>query len=166
MRRRLAAYFERKNCLAPDDLAEDTLNRIARRLDEEPALAAENAGRYCYVVARYVFLESLRPTRPREIDIEALTASGRSSSSLAAPAAPDAAERQRLLDCLDHCLEKLQQHDRDLILEYYRDDQKRRIERRRTLARRLGVTANAVSIRACRIRGALETCVRSCHLGA
>jgi len=35
MRRRLVAYFDRKNCVAPDDLADETLNRVARRLEEE-----------------------------------------------------------------------------------------------------------------------------------
>ncbi|MCA1849645.1 MAG: hypothetical protein LC672_00990, partial [Acidobacteria bacterium] len=30
MRRRLVAYFDRKNCPAPDELADETLNRVAR----------------------------------------------------------------------------------------------------------------------------------------
>src|SRR5215470_5993912 len=31
MRRRLVTYFDRKNCLAPDDLADETLNRVMSR---------------------------------------------------------------------------------------------------------------------------------------
>src|SRR5947207_2231102 len=60
MRRRLVAYFDRKNCSAPDDLADETLNRVARRLEEEGHLEAETPARYCYIVARFVFMEYLR----------------------------------------------------------------------------------------------------------
>src|SRR5437773_7282134 len=41
MRRRLVAYFDRKNCSGPDDLADETLNRVARRLEEEGHIEAE-----------------------------------------------------------------------------------------------------------------------------
>ena len=60
MRERLVGYFDRKNCLAPDDLADETLNRIARRLEEEGSIQSETAAKYCYTVARYVFHEYLR----------------------------------------------------------------------------------------------------------
>ena len=40
-RRRLVSYFDHKNCLAPDELADETLNRVARRLEEE---GSEKAG--------------------------------------------------------------------------------------------------------------------------
>jgi hypothetical protein len=35
MRHRLVAYFDRKNCISPADLADETLNHVARRLEEE-----------------------------------------------------------------------------------------------------------------------------------
>jgi hypothetical protein len=35
MRERLVAYFDRKNSFDPDDLADQTLNRVGRRLEEE-----------------------------------------------------------------------------------------------------------------------------------
>ena len=38
MRRRLVRYFERKQCLDADALADDTLNRVSRRLEEEGAI--------------------------------------------------------------------------------------------------------------------------------
>jgi hypothetical protein len=37
MRRRLVGYFVRRGCLSPEDLADETLNRAARRLHEEGA---------------------------------------------------------------------------------------------------------------------------------
>ena len=41
MRGRLVTYFDRKNCLSPDDLADETLNRVARRLKEEGKIDSE-----------------------------------------------------------------------------------------------------------------------------
>jgi hypothetical protein len=37
-----------------------------------------------------------------------------------------------------------------------------KIENRRSLAQTLGITVNALSIRACRIRDKLESCVKKC----
>jgi len=59
MSRRLADYFDRKNCLNSLELADETLNRVARRLEEE-TIVIETPAKYCYIVAKYVFLEDLR----------------------------------------------------------------------------------------------------------
>src|SRR5262245_31590503 len=56
MRRRLVLYFDRKNCRAPDELADETLNRVARRLEEEGSITSDSPAHYCYIVARYVLL--------------------------------------------------------------------------------------------------------------
>src|ERR1044072_6294884 len=61
MRSRLVSYFNRKHCLEPEELADETLNRVARRLNEENAVDSDTpAAKYCYIVARFVFLEYLR----------------------------------------------------------------------------------------------------------
>jgi hypothetical protein len=46
MRRRLVRYFERKRCLNPDDLAHETLNRVARRLEEAGQIVDAAPARY------------------------------------------------------------------------------------------------------------------------
>jgi len=38
IRRRLVSYFDRRNCTSPDELADETLNRVARRLEEKGAI--------------------------------------------------------------------------------------------------------------------------------
>src|SRR5690348_9324991 len=64
MRQRLVSYFDRKNCTFPDDLADETLSRVARRLEEEGAITGAAPAQYCYIVARFVFLERQRQTQP------------------------------------------------------------------------------------------------------
>src|SRR5262249_50033765 len=110
---------------------------------------------YCYIVARYVFLEYLRDSERRAVSLEALP-------EIAEPEPPTAsAEDASHLPWLQRCLEKLPPADRDLIFEYYRGEQRIKIENRQQLAARLGLTMNALSIRACRIRHRIENCVRN-----
>jgi DNA-directed RNA polymerase specialized sigma24 family protein len=158
MRRRLVEYFERRRCVSADDLADETLNRVARRLSEEPAIAETPAGRYCYITAKFVFLEHLRATR-REGSVEA-AADAEAVVSLSQTSEPELHERS--LTCLEQCLTTLPERDRELILDYYRGDRQERIGNRRSLAERLGLSLNAITIRACRIRETLEACVKAC----
>jgi DNA-directed RNA polymerase specialized sigma24 family protein len=158
MRRRLVGYFDRKQCGPADDLADETLNRVARRLEEEGSITESAPAQYCYIVAKFVFLEHLRRTRHQittgEADFDLLAF----KSEAARPVA-QSETAQTLLECLEGCLERLFPTDRNLILEYYRGEQGEKIENRRKLAERLALTMNALSIRACRIRDRLEACV-------
>jgi DNA-directed RNA polymerase specialized sigma24 family protein len=156
IRRRLVAYFDRRNRPAADDLADETLNRVGRTLEKTGSVAVTPPARYCYVIARFVLLEDLRRAR-RYIQVdEARTASageGRDETAVL---------KERRLDCLDRCLTQLKEDQRELAVEYYRDAKRQRIDRRRGLAERLGISMNALGIRACRIRASLETCVDAC----
>jgi DNA-directed RNA polymerase specialized sigma24 family protein len=159
-RRRLVSYFDRHNRPAPDALADDTLNRICRTLEQSGAIATKPPLRYCYVVARFVLLEDLRRER-RHIQFDDVRHANAVTSS--ASADDDAAAvQERRLECLDRCLRRLKPEQQELIVDYYGDARRQRIDRRRGLAARLGITMNALSIRAWRIRTALESCVGAC----
>src|SRR5262245_937900 len=66
IRRRLVLYFDRKNCPSPEELADETLNRVARRLEEEGSITSDTPAHYCYIVARFVLLESFRQQKKVE----------------------------------------------------------------------------------------------------
>jgi DNA-directed RNA polymerase specialized sigma24 family protein len=165
MRRRLVLYFDRRNRWDADELADETLNRIGKTLEATGAIAVTPPARYCYVVARFVRLENFRRQR-LQVSIE--ESHGAEVSALPEPAHLVADEglaiREHRLDCLERCLDQRKPDQRQLVVDYYRDEQ-RQIERRRDMASRLGITMNALSIRACRIRGSLEACVESCRTG-
>jgi len=164
MRRRLARYFDRRGCSSPDDLADETLNRVARKLEEKGEIVGASPAHYCYIVAKFVFQEFGRRSEQNQPSLDQAQSSGRVIASLAVPFRPnvDAVAKEKLFDCLERCLSKIQPESRELILEYYRGDQRAKIERRSELATSLGLTTNALSIRACRIRSKLEICVRTC----
>ena len=162
MRQRLVTYFDRKNCLDPDDLADEVLNRVARRLEEEGSIESETPAKYCYIIARYVFMESLRSPLAKTVQLDHVS-SGRSGGDLAVVADPDqTATTERAMTCLDRCADKLDADSRKMIFGYYVGTERIKIENRRILADKIGISMNALSIRACRVRNKLETCVQNC----
>jgi DNA-directed RNA polymerase specialized sigma24 family protein len=163
MRRRLVSYFERKRCLGADDLADETLNRVTRRLDEQGTITDTQPARYCFITAKFVLLEHLRQVDMRQVSADSRFEPSVDAASPQVDLERESGEsRETLLDCLDDCLMRLDADERALILEYYCGEQRAKIERRRQLAARLQMTANALSLRACRIRGRLHGCVKAC----
>ena len=161
MRRRLVAYFDRRNRPDADELADETLTRIGRTLEQDGHIETTPPARYCYVVAKFVLLEDFRRER-RHARLDSVwqidQARTPTSSDL-----EQASGREQRLDCLDRCLEELTPEQRHLIVDYYAEAQRQRIERRRALASRLGITMNALAIRACRIRDTLQACIDRCR---
>jgi RNA polymerase sigma factor (sigma-70 family) len=162
MRRRLMGYFARKGCRSPDDLADETLTRVARRLEEEGITLAETPARYCYIVARFVFLEHLRETRSHRLAEHDPADVAPAQLVWSRPDAEAAGIREHLLLCLDKCLQELDPLNRRIITRYYIGSERVKIDNRRELAESLGLTQNALAIRASRIRKRLEACVRRC----
>ncbi len=150
LRRRLVKFFAWRGCSFPEDLTDETINRIARNL--EAGEKVRDFAAYCAGVARRVFLESLR-SRQREQEV----IQGVSHYSATSFHEPDLRE-----PCLERCLEKLPPDSSELIVEYYQEERQARIEARRDLAARLGIPLNALRIRAHRIRVRLESCVEQC----
>jgi DNA-directed RNA polymerase specialized sigma24 family protein len=155
VRRRLTLYFDRKNCRSSDELADETLNRIARKLEEKGTITEVSCLHYCYIVAKLVFLENLRLVKP-------LQSEANESTNYDAVSELGSELKERMFSCLENCLGKVVEDDRTLILDYYRGERRTKIELRAQLARRLGLSMNALSIRACRIRNKLEACIRAC----
>lgn len=160
IRDRLVHYFARRSSLAPDDLADETLNRVARRLEENGSIDDIVPARYCYIVAKFVWLESLRQ-RDRQPGIA--WGDDYDADPLPMPTDDTAEERDRTSACLERCLESRPPSERELILDYYRTDSGNARAQRKQLAERLGLTANSLALRACRIRSRLESCVRACR---
>ena len=162
IRRRLVAYFDRRNRMHADELADETLTRVGRTLETSGTIAITPPARYCYVVARFVLLEDIRRGR-RSVPIDETRIADRTATVPAGE--DDVSPREQRLGCLERCLDQLKPEQRELAIDYYRDCKREKIERRRSLASRLGISMNALGIRACRIRASLEVCVNACCAG-
>lgn len=146
IRRRLIKIFASRGCFCPEDLADETINRVIAKVHEIKEDYHGDPARYFGGVARNVFHEYARkravPTvQPR----------------------PDSPEsREQALSCLDKCLEEIPVDNSSLILRYYEGQKGSRIRNRNEMARELGMEPNALRIRAHRIRTALQQCVGNC----
>lgn len=147
IRRGLIKLFTCRGRPDAEELADETINRVTLKAPNISREYVGNPALYFYGVAQKVFLESLR-RRPPVL--------------WPPPHEPQSEESEREYQCLDSCMERLPAQSRDLILEYYRDDKRAKIDHRKEMARRLGIAQNALRIRAHRIRASLESCVQSC----
>jgi hypothetical protein len=59
-------------------------------------------------------------------------------------------------------MQKLSVENRTLLIEYYQDEGQAKINRRKRLAKHLGIAINALRIRAYRVRATLLECVTNC----
>jgi DNA-directed RNA polymerase specialized sigma24 family protein len=155
LRLTLTRFFDWRGAHFPDECADETLNRLARRLDEG-ADVADLRG-FALGIARLVLLEQSRSPQRRQDELD----EQRIGPAPIVEREPDA----RLHDCLERCLASLPDDARTLILEYYQDHRRQKIDRRVRLATQLGLTANALRSRAQRVRDRLERCVRACAGG-
>lgn len=162
MRRLLVDYFDRKNCLTPDDLADETLNRVARRIEEEGGIESETPAKYCYITARFVFFENLRGMDKASVSIDGISAKDETRKISVLPDNEEKNLKEKMLACLEKCVGELDEEKREMIVSFYYGAERVKIENRRALANKLGISSNALNIRACRIRDKLEKCVEKC----
>ena len=164
MRRRLASYFDWRNRPTADDLADETLNRIAGTLERNGAIAIRPPARYCYTMAKFVLLEDLRHEQAQLRLRGTISSCGLSTIGAWRQDPEEGFEiREQRLECPERCLQELNPDQRALVVAYDRDERRQKIERRREMAKRLGITMNALSSRVSRIRTALEASVESCR---
>jgi DNA-directed RNA polymerase specialized sigma24 family protein len=65
-------------------------------------------------------------------------------------------------ECLEHCLGCLSEEDREVITEYYRYKKPEKIDCRKRLAAKLGISLNTLRVKTHRQRMNLEACVEKC----
>ena len=154
IRRRLVQIFDWRGCQRPEELADETFNRVAHKLAGGLEVEAADPLRYFCGVAYRVFKEVLREQqREREALAEV--------RHMPPPAGADPEAEPRLV-CLDDCLSGIGDHQRELMLRYHTGDGRERIDNRHALAEELELPLNALRIRVHRLRVKLEACVRDC----
>src|SRR5215471_13055556 len=85
LRRLLCKFFEWRGASFPEECTDETLNRVARKLEQ--GLSIQNISSYSYGIARLVFLEWSKGPDRKHVSIDELTA---------APAAPEEITEENL----------------------------------------------------------------------
>lgn len=146
IRSRLIRIFVCRGCSAADELADQTIDRVATKIGQIAGSYQGDPALYFYGVAEKIYLEHVKQV----------------SVPVRLPPERSSAEAEAKFQCLEGCMERLSVHNRELILAYYGNFEGGKKASRRDLAGRLGLGANALWIRAHRIREGLRKCVSDC----
>lgn len=146
IRARLIKIFGSRGCAEPEALADETINRVAKRVEEISKTYSGDQALYFYGVANKIYMEQLRKQKP----IERL------------PPVPDMDDYEEEYVCLEGCIGHLPARSRDLVLQYYEHEPQDKIVQHQRLAERLGIGLNALRIRAHRARLTLRKCIINC----
>lgn len=144
----LIRIFISKGFSDAEDLADETFDRVAKKLPEIRAGYEGEKARYFHGVARNIIHEA---RRRKEIGTDQVP---ERSTQLA--------RTTDKYDCLLECLKLLHDQKRELILDYYLYEGKDKIECHRRMAEELGISVGALRTRAHHIRRDLEKCVLQC----
>jgi len=149
IRSRLITMFTYRGRQDAEDLADETINRVTRRLPEKEYEYIKTPLPIFFGFAKRVLQEHFKPHPFPTIPVIDPSAD-----------AKDAEDRDK---CWRECLDELPIQQRQMMLEYHREEKSQvRVLIRRELARRLGMTIGALRIRVSRIQDDLEECRDAC----
>lgn len=145
IRGRLIMMFKARRCVFAEDLADATIERVARKLNYLSIGYRGDPALYFYGVAKKMYLEYQRKMMadhrrsewPRKVDT-------------------GDADLESMLQQLDEALTTIPKFDRELVLRYYSGSGKTKIRHRRALAEQFGMGPNALRLRVFRIRKAIK----------
>ncbi|MFH1573966.1 MAG: sigma-70 family RNA polymerase sigma factor [Acidobacteriota bacterium] len=146
IRRNLIQVFTCRGCHCPDELADETFDRVAPKVKGIRDTWSGDPALFFYGVGRNVCREYFRRL-PHPAPISP-------------PAQSPAPEED--LECLDECLQELTPRNRELFIEYYTGEKRAGVNHRMDLARLLGIEIGALRLRIHRIRTHLQGCVTLC----
>ena len=152
IRGRLILMFKARRCVFPEDLADATFERVARKLAELNTEFTGDPAGYFYGVAKKIYLEYQR---------EITTVRYRFSSRLTLEANAFDPDLESMLKKLDEALNTIPKSDRELILKYYTGTGRNKIDHRRKLAEQFGMGLNALRLRVFRIRKEIKNYILS-----
>ena len=155
LRRKLIRFCESNGTVSAEDGADEIINRVIRKIDEGASIT--NVFAYAFGVARMILKEFWKERERTNLVEKELNANPNSESG-----SPNDDDDDARIQCFDTCLEKLSHESRKLILDYYREDRRAKIDLRKDLATQLSIPLNALRIRAHRVRKSLEQCVKDC----
>ena len=156
IRHTLTRRFQQLGCAEPEELANETFDRVARKLPEIVRTYKGDPAPYFFSVAFYVRKEHLRRPAFVQLPQTELTVAD-------LPRKPQVFDDDELMDaCLRRCMRHLTDRSREIISKYYRGERRVKIGLRKELAEQLGVKLPNLRLQAQRVRADLKKCILEC----
>lgn len=165
IRRKLVVFFESRGCHSSEDCADISITRAARKILEGQTITTANVANYFLGIAGNVLQEYWREVKKMDSPLtDELLMQPRYSvdPEKNKQMAAERLRKEQKAECLERCLQSLSQANRQLIIQYYEGETDQKIKNRKKIAEQLGISSNALGIRALRIRDKLETCCKRC----
>lgn len=154
MRSGLERFFHFKGCSDPRSLADQTMNRVAAKVDAFDPSRNIRPASYFYGFASNILLEYRRVSN-REFSLS-------ETRQFAHTTVGEAEAGEAQSDCLQKCLAKLPAPEKDMIVDYYASDGREKLERRRQMCERIECSSAALYTKIFRIKGILRGCIENC----
>ncbi|MGC2238684.1 MAG: hypothetical protein WA584_21195 [Pyrinomonadaceae bacterium] len=151
IRTKLIKIFLAQKCCEGEDLADETINRVMRKINQLINNYEGQPEKYFYAVAKNIIFECRRRKPMNELP-----------ANLAQPEETATDESPFRQNCFNLCLGKLSTDKKQFILEYYQGEKSIKLTRRRDLAEKHGISNHVLRNRALRLRENLQKCVLDC----
>lgn len=156
IRQGLIRLFRFRGCNDPLSLADETINRLATKVSSLNKEGEYKTITYFYGFASKIYLEYLNQRKGKETQLEMV-------SPLLNKHEVNLVENDNENhQCLDDCLAKLETRDKELILTYYSQEKKAKLDLRKKLAQSLNLNTGALHVRVYRLRLTLKKCIEDC----
>ena len=160
LRRKLVKVFERRGCVPADDLADEALDRIAHKLENEEV---RNLSPFSHGVALMICME-FQKGRGKVVGLcdyleseDALVGEQDPESRIA-----ETMSRGKEMQFLQRCLQVLSPEQQQWMVAYYDGERHLRIQSRRQLAQAQGISLKSLRDKANWLRAKLGMCLRQC----
>ena len=157
LRHNLTQTFIWRQCSDPEGMTDEVFDRVARKVREVRPTYEGDPRRYFHAVARNLIKEYLKKIKA-QVSLEDVDL----ATQLMAETEEETVDIE---ECLQSCLQEMSADKRDLIVEYHAKEKQAKIDHRRELAQRLGVSVEALRVRAYRNTTSLKQCIERCLKG-
>jgi RNA polymerase sigma factor (sigma-70 family) len=155
LRNDLAKLFALNHCSDPEWLADETLDRAAKKVQDVRETYEGNPKLYFYGIARNLIKEESKRVK-RFTSLDGIDP----PAQIISETDEETAEMRE--ECLDSCLKKLSAEKRKLIRDYYAKEKQAKIDHRAELSQQLGINIETLRVRVHRIRNSLHQCIERC----
>jgi len=154
----LIKYFSFRGCPESESLADETLNRVAAKLDGFTFDGNFKPITYFYSFAAKIYLEDYNQRKRIAAKTVEIGAQYRKKVYLEKKSNPAA-------DCLEKCLAKRPAEEKEILLKYYSFDKSEKAESRKKMAQAENIKVELLHTKISRLRKIVRECVKKCLNG-
>jgi DNA-directed RNA polymerase specialized sigma24 family protein len=152
----LIRFFSFKGCGNAEDLTDETINRVARKLSKLDLTTGFQPISFFYGFASKIYLEYRKKVQQSQVEFKPNIHSDLKKTGQTEKIIEDRHQ------CLDKCLEQVSPQDKNLAIQYFSKEKSAKFEHRRNLAAEMGLSINTMQVRIYRLKSVLRDCVENC----